>query len=118
MNCAICMAYIREKDTCPGCRDRGVYRSCRKCIIRNCKELKKSKKKFCADWCKKYPCRRLRQLDKRYRTKYNMSMLENLEYISRKGINKFVKKEAKRWRCKHCGHLRSCHRKKCLVCDK
>jgi len=115
MVCAICIGHIREKNKCPGCRDMPRVQYCRKCIIRNCKELKGGKKKFCFE-CEKYPCIRLCRLDKRYRTKYGMSMLENLEYIKVKGINKFVKKETKRWRCKKCGNLLSCHRDSCIIC--
>ncbi len=39
--------------------------------------------------CSQYPCRRLRQLDERYRTHYNMSMIENLEFIKEYGENAF-----------------------------
>ena len=44
---------------------------------------------FCGE-CAAFPCRRLRQLDLRYRTKYGMSMLANLEAIRTFGIRKFV----------------------------
>lgn len=115
MNGAICSAHIREEYKCSGCRIRTNFSYCRKCIIKHCKELKKLKTRFCFE-CEKYPCQRLKQLDKRYRARYHMSMLENLEYISRKGIDKFVKKEVKRWRCKNCGNLLSCHKNVCLVC--
>ena len=99
MNCCICVAYLRDKRKCPGCRDfkgdKREYR--RKCIIKNCDKLKKNIWKFCSDKCEKYPCQRLKNLDKRYRTKYGMSMIENLEFIKKKGIRKFIKKEEKRW---------------------
>jgi hypothetical protein len=36
-------------------------------------------------------------LDKRYRTKYGMSMIENLEFIDKKGIRKFLKNEEGKW---------------------
>jgi len=39
----------------------------------------------------------LKSLDKRYRTKYDMSEIENLELILCKGINSFVEGERKRW---------------------
>jgi len=53
--------------------------------------------KFCSDQCEKYPCQRLKSLDKRYRTKYGMSMISNLEYIRDHGIKKFLIREQKRW---------------------
>ena len=97
MNCAICSAFLREKNTCPGCNmlDNQV-KYCKQCIIRNCDFYKTSRIRFCYA-CEKYPCRRLRQLDKRYRTRYGMSMLNNLAYIKKYGIRKFVQKETRRW---------------------
>ncbi len=66
--------------------------------------------RFCSDGCENYPCRRLKNLDKRYRTKYGMSMLENLEFIRENGVRKFVKREQKRW--KKDGQIYCVHRKK------
>ena len=36
--------------------------------------------RYCYE-CDGFPCARVKRLDKRYRTKYEMSMIENLEYI-------------------------------------
>ena len=113
MNCAICRAYLRDKNKCPGCRliDRNKSKTRTKCIIRNCDLLKKNKSGFCYD-CENLPCTRLKQLDKRYRTKYDMSMLENLEFIKKKGIRKFIIKEEKRWKCPNgviCVHDKKCY---------
>ena len=70
MNCGICMAYLREKNKCPGCNgsneDKPVY--CVKCRIKNCEIIKNNRSGFCFE-CEKYPCSRLKQLDKRYKTK-------------------------------------------------
>ena len=89
MNCGICKFYIREKNTCPGCRelDKKILQTRFKCIIRNCIILKDRNWKYCSDRCDNYPCKRLKSLDKRYRTKYHMGMLENLVFIKEKGIN-------------------------------
>jgi hypothetical protein len=99
MNCNLCMAYLRDKNRCPGCRasDKDKAISCRRCIIKNCEILRQNKLRFCSPKCKNYPCARLKSLDKRYRTKYAMSMIENLEFIDKKGIRKFLKNEEKRW---------------------
>jgi len=117
MNCAICHGYLREKNTCVGCRNDDVDKSayCRSCIIKNCEHIENSESKFCYE-CEKLPCKRLKQLDKRYRDKYHMSMLENLEYIKNKGIDKFLKNEKKRWTCRNCGSIICVHRDKCLEC--
>jgi hypothetical protein len=119
MNCALCLGYQREENKCPGCNemDKGKPKYCRKCTIKNCKELKKSKKRFCLV-CDKCPCKRLKQLDKRYRTKYNMSMIENLEFIKEKGIRKFIQKEKKKWKCSKCGKVICVHRDVCQYCKR
>lgn len=94
MNCAICMAYLRKGRKCPGCRedDTNKSASCIKCIIKNCETIKTNRSGFCFE-CEKYPCKRLKQLDKRYRTRYSMSMIENLGYIKDAGLSAFVEKE-------------------------
>lgn len=99
MNCSLCMAFLRDERRCPGCRienlEKGTY--CRKCIIKNCDELRSNNWKYCNDRCSKYPCQRLKNLDKRYRTKYGMSMLENLGIIQEKGIRKLLEVEKQKW---------------------
>ena len=119
MNCGICIGHLRDKNKCLGCREMDAYESScgRKCIIRSCQILKENNWKFCSDKCDKYPCLRLRNLDKRYRTKYNMSMVENLENIKENGIRKFVKSEKARWACPECGGTVCVHRGHCLVCS-
>lgn len=118
MNCGVCIGYLREKNKCLGCRITDAYeKSCgKKCIIRSCQILKKNKMKFCSNKCEKFPCKRLKNLDKRYKTRYKMSMLENLENIEKLGINKFVKSEQKKWECSNCGDLLCVHRDSCLNC--
>jgi hypothetical protein len=97
MNCALCVGHLREKNSCPGCflLDPKKPKYCRKCTIKNCEKIKEIK--YCSDKCDKYPCRRLKGLDKRYREKYEMSMIENLKFIKQKGINAFLLNEKKRW---------------------
>lgn len=119
MNCSLCLGYQREKNKCPGCRKVDAYESScgRKCIIRSCQILKEKKMTFCSDKCEKYPCKRLKDLDKRYRTKYRMSMVENLEEIKKLGIKKFLENQKKKWTCKKCDGLLCVHRDFCLNCN-
>jgi len=117
MNCGICLGYLREKNRCPGCNGREELRPDYRvrCVIANCELRKATQTGFCYE-CPKYPCRRLKDLDKRYRTKYGMSMLENLEYIRLHGLAAFVAKEKERWRCLECGGVICVHRARCLAC--
>ncbi|MFA5247168.1 MAG: DUF3795 domain-containing protein [Candidatus Micrarchaeia archaeon] len=119
MNCGVCSAYLRKKNHCPGCRIDGPTKplSCIRCKIKNCAVLKKSGKKFCnSGACEKFPCPTLAHLDKRYKEKYHMSMLENLGNIKKSGIKKFVKNEKTRWACKKCGGTICVHKHCCFEC--
>lgn len=123
MNCALCVSYLAMKNDlnkkgfgkkyCPGCIPRG----------KNCTHMKDQCKlvgdgliRFCYE-CDKFPCSRLKELDKRYRDKYHMSMIENLEFIRDNGIEKFLQKESEKWRCARCGEMICCHNGLCLNCD-
>jgi hypothetical protein len=119
MNCGICLAFLRDKRKCPGCRGEDLNKasSCIHCFIKNCGTVTTNQSNFCYE-CPEYPCKRLKQLDKRYRTKYGMSMLENLEKIKRMGIRAFVVNEEMRWRCPVCHGLICVHRGYCLRCGK
>jgi len=122
MNCGLCMGYLRdpgEKNYCPGCRGdiADLPRSCGGCRIRNCAEISAGGKSFCFE-CAKFPCTRLRQLDKRYRTKYGMSMIENLESIRALGLEAFVRREQDRWKCPECGGVICVHKLSCIYCDR
>lgn len=118
MNCGICLANLRDKNICYGCwnEDENKLNYCTKCVIRNCELLQKTDSKFCYE-CSKFPCTRLKQLDKRYRLKYKMSMIENLLYIKELGLENFEKKEAIRWKCDTCGGMICVHRGICLKCN-
>lgn len=119
MNCSICLGYLRKKNPCPGCRMNNELKpkysySCR---VINCEILANTESGFCYD-CEKYPCTRLKQLDKRYRTRYHMSMLENLAYIRDSGLTNFLKSDNKRWACSNCGGTICVHRGYCIKCLK
>ena len=88
MDCGVCAAHLREKNRCAGClavngRKQG---HCEVCSIKLCTE-RTAGATFCFD-CARYPCRRLRQLDLRYRTRYGMSMIENLDRIREMGLRR------------------------------
>ena len=118
MNCSLCIAYqFKEKDInkqgfhkkyCPGCIPR--RENCKHMRDR-CELLAKGSIRFCFE-CENFPCKRLKALDKRYSTKYHMSMIENLDYIKEFGMEKFLTKEGAKWiieklRLKICNQPRS-----------
>jgi hypothetical protein len=123
MNCRLCVAFqARELDInkqgfrrtyCPGCIPRGEH-----CLhmADRCEKVGKGLVRFCIE-CEDYPCKRLKSLDKRYRDKYHMSMIENLDSISENGMTEFLRRQEDKWRCPNCGGTICCHNGLCLSCD-
>jgi hypothetical protein len=71
------------------------------------REIGRREQKFCFE-CARFPRARNRQLDPRYRTKYGMSTIENLESIRGLGLEGFVTREKVRWKCPECGECCAC----------
>ncbi len=123
MNCRLCvnfqaMLYDLDKKGfnrmyCPGCRPRGKH-----CLHlqSHCNLVGRGLIKYCYE-CEEFPCKRLKGLDKRYRTKYRLSMIENLILIREKGIDVFLAEEETKWKCPDCGSLICCHNGLCLNCN-
>lgn len=94
MNCGLCLHYLREKNKCPGCfSGRKVNNRPIKCGRRLCK---KRHGDFCFE-CDDFPCDSIKRLDERYRKRYGMSEIENLKFIKKEGIEKFVESQAKKY---------------------
>ena len=121
MNCRLCWGYIRDKNSCPGCRYVGSQESQKSkhrttCVIKNCDFINQDNSRYCSDKCGSFPCARLKGLDKRYREKYGMSMIENLNEINESGIRTFIRSEKEKWLCPDCGELICVHKPACLSC--
>ncbi len=119
MNCRLCIAHVRARNTCPGCRDDTVPKLPTRwvCRIKTCEKIASGGAEFCFE-CGDFPCARLKYLDKRYRTKYGMSMIGNLEYLRDSGMERFLAHEAERWTCPGCGGVLSVHKPECLSCGR
>ncbi|HVQ00911.1 MAG TPA: DUF3795 domain-containing protein [Candidatus Thermoplasmatota archaeon] len=117
INCGVCIAYLRKKNTCPGCRmdfaEKPVTRF--RCYIKNC--CKSKNVRYCFA-CPTFPCQKIKQMDKRYRTKYKMSIIENLEHMKKNGVRAYLKNEIARWSCPSCGGIICVHKGYCLSCGK
>jgi hypothetical protein len=123
MNCGVCVSYLSMKHDlnskglkrvcCDGCLPRG-----KNCLHMGgaCVLLKEGHVRFCYE-CGDFPCKRLKALDKRYRTKYHLSMIENLTAIKETGLENFLKRENEKWRCPDCGGTVCCHIGLCLNCQ-
>ncbi|MBU4450723.1 MAG: DUF3795 domain-containing protein [Actinobacteria bacterium] len=125
MNCGICSNYLAYKNNisgkgfpnCIGCRARNKQCAFLKKRCIDDLKLLKGEIEFCFE-CNYYPCEILTVLDKRYRERFGMSMIDNLNEIKSKGINYFIENQEKKYRCKKCGNLISVHSNKCFACDK
>ena len=120
MNCRICLGYFgytstgkRRKSRCIGCTPSG--KSCAH-LKKHCKKLLKDEVKYCFE-CNDFPCEQLQKLDKSYRERYDMSMIENLEYVRDNGMDKFLGKQEKKYKCPECGGVICVHNGICYSCD-
>ena len=121
MNCAICKAYLAYTHEIPRVRGKVTY--CVGCItrakncyvIRGCRKLSKHLIQSCQQ-CEEIPCKNLAHLDKRYRERYGMSMVENLKELKEKGMDEFLKSQAEKYSCPTCGDPVSVHDGKCYCC--
>jgi hypothetical protein len=117
LNCSLCRAYLRDRKPCPGCRGGGTNKSnaCLTCAIKNCDELAAGGNQFCSS-CDQFPCADLLRLDARYKTRYGVSAIANLERIKAVGVARFVAEEKAKWSCSECGSLLCMHKPQCLHC--
>jgi hypothetical protein len=123
MNCAICANYLAQKNDikskgvrmpyCVGCRPRN--KNCA-FLKKRCAKLSRAEVTFCFE-CDNFPCENLLTIDRRYRNRYRMSMIDNLNFITANGIEKFLEEQKKTWQCQTCSELISCHNGLCFNCD-
>lgn len=119
MNCGICVAFFgytlrgeKRKRPCSTCR---VRRSRCAFIKKQCSKLATKQIEYCFE-CTDFPCAKLGTLDRRYREKFEMSMIENLSYMQANGIAQFLKREQERWECPNCDGIVCVHTKMCYNC--
>lgn len=116
INCAACYAHLRKKRTCPGCRGQedSQPQYCRSCKIRDCAVRRGID--FCSE-CSSFPCMPVKQIDKRYRLRYHVSLIENGLRIKTVGVRQFLREEKQRWTCTQCGGVICLHDRVCSECS-
>ena len=119
MNCRICVGYFgytmsgkKRKHPCSGCRS--TNKSC-SFVKKRCRKTLKREVNYCFE-CEDFPCEIIEKLDKAYRERYKMSMIENLNSIEEKGIEKFLESEEEKYRCDECGGVICVHTDRCYEC--
>lgn len=120
MNCAVCVGFFgytmggnKRKTQCRGCRSQN--KACA-FLKKHCDQLLDKQVDYCSD-CTQYPCNWLKKLDTRYRTKYGISLIENLNVISQQGIHAFLAMQAEQFACPECGETLCVHTKHCYSCS-
>ena len=96
INCSLCLAFQRTKNSCNGCNgpNDNKRKSCIVCKIKNCEEKNGNDRLLC-NKCKKYPCKRIKHLNKRYSERYNVSIYTNFNVIHEEGIKEFASSNLK-----------------------
>jgi len=117
INCGTCRAYLRDRNRCSGCMsvNGSNISHCITCSIKNCEFLKKTDSNFCSQ-CNHFPCRKIKNIDKRYLTKYKTGLIQNLRIIKERGVETYLIDEVKRWTCASCGAVLSVHKDSCIKC--
>jgi len=122
MDCAVCSGYLALKNNvkakgvrmpyCKGCRPRD-----KKCAFlkKRCELLLNHKVEFCYE-CEKFPCENLKHIDKRYKTFFHTSLIDNLNFIKEHGLAEFVELQKKKWQCPDCDEVICCHNGICFSC--
>ena len=116
VNCMACSAYLRIKNRCAGCLVEGEKTAyCEKCARKRC--AAEHAVLTCAA-CQKYPCVRIKPLNKRYLERYGVDLAANCRSALELGIDEFMIREKVRWTCPDCGGIRSQHDGKCSECGR
>jgi hypothetical protein len=117
MNCAVCYVYLRKKKPCLGCRgqDEAKPDHCRQCKIKDCASGQGVD--FCFN-CPTFPCPVIKRLDKSYRQRYQISLIENALRLETIGARQYLIEEKEKWTCPACGGAISLHDRVCSECGR
>ena len=117
ITCAACYAHVRRKKPCPGCRSLEAGRPgyCDRCKIKACAVSRGLDLCF---QCPNFPCTLVKHIDKRYRTSYQTSLIENGSRARAVGVEQHLREEQAKWTCPECGGTISLHHKNCSECGR
>ncbi len=115
INCSVCYVFLKTKKPCMGCHgvDEHKPKHCRTCKIKAC--VNEHGVDFCFD-CPEFPCTIIKRLDKSYRLRYSISLIENANLIKSVSAKKFLRMEKLKWSCTHCAGVVSLHDQICSEC--
>lgn len=122
LNCSICSQALRTENPCTGCLGPNDTKSeycAKECKIAACDVRKTLSDCFC-DQCPQYPCSHIVEKEIWYANTYPMieSLMGNLAIIREEGMEKFLQREEKRWKCHTCNGTICVHTGICSGCGK
>lgn len=108
MNCFVCYKHLKNKKPCRGCwgEEAAKPEHCRKCDIKDCAIEQGCS--FCFE-CPTFPCAIIKRLDKSYRQRYQVSLIENALQIKTAEVQQFLSEEKNKWTCGECGGVIGLH---------
>lgn len=115
VNCLACSAYLNMKNPCPGCRatsEEHKRKSCMNCVKKKCAF---DKGFFWCFECNRFPCSRIKDLNKRYTQNYDVDLIQN-GLDAQDNIVVFMKAQRNRFTCNVCGGVIDQHHHKCSEC--
>ncbi|MPM27326.1 hypothetical protein SDC9_73836 [bioreactor metagenome] len=112
--CTVCYKHLAAKP-CAGCTAVGGEKPLhvQSCRIRCCAGERGLSHCFA---CGEFPCKLIKNLDKSYRTRYNVSLTENSLAAKKMGMMPFLSEHLRRYTCKACGGVISMHDGICSEC--
>lgn len=118
MNCAVCYRHVgmcKHAKPCLGClkSDLNKPEHCRKCNIKSCVQ---EKGYLCCFECSDFPCKLIRNMEKSYNRRYDVSIIENSRISQEIGVSEFLEYDRKKWTCTTCGGAISLHDGVCSDC--
>jgi len=85
VNCFVCYVHLKVKKPCNGCygSDDNKPERCKNCTIKQCVSNKSLQ--YCFE-CNDYPCQLIKNLEKSYTKRYNVSIMANSEMVKKYGV--------------------------------
>jgi len=116
IDCKLCARHMdKKRPPCLGCLNGGSPTSvhCKTCRIRLC--AFDQGLQYCFE-CGKFPCRRIKTLEKRYREHYGFLLMEVSQIARQDGVDALLKRQLAAHTCPDCGGLISLHTRQCSEC--
>lgn len=115
MNCLVCYKHCYHKKPCAGCLngDGEKPEHCRVCKVKD--RVKSRDLTYCYE-CSDFPCKWMKNLEKSYRKRYGVSLVENSGYVQKHGLEQFMEVQKEWYTCPKCGGIISLHDRECSEC--